>query len=53
LSLMFWVIGAVLLLCTVRIKQIQRAWDLRQRFTADVQINHGGELDFILHLLIT
>ena len=34
--------GGVLLSRTLRIEQIQRAWDLGQGSAADVQIDHGG-----------
>jgi len=34
--------GGVLLFCRLGVKQIQRAWDLGQGGTANVQIDHGG-----------
>ncbi len=34
--------GGVLLSRTLRIEQIQGAWDLGQGSAADVQIDHGG-----------
>ena len=41
-SLMIWAISAVLLFCMFDVNQIQRAWDLRQCFTAHMQIDHRG-----------
>jgi hypothetical protein len=43
---------AVMIRC-VGVEQIERAFDLCQGFLADMQVDHGGELVAILHLLIT